>query len=113
MQIRVVLAASIANGQLSACSTAEALVQSIIQPSTEQERVRLLPSEVQHYLFQVSPRTGAGEERESGDENQKQQDVSMTKVGRISMVWKTCMVKRQSYRQRPLSAKYLRELALT
>ena len=80
--------------QLSACTAASTLVRSIVQPPREQERVRLLPSEVHHYLFQVRPRVGASKaaDEQHDGQNQNPPDVNkISTVGRISMVWKTCM----------------------
>ena len=65
------------------------LVRSIVQSPTDQERAHLLPSEVQHYLFQISPKLDMDADAES---KQSKRDISsVSTVGRISMVWKTCM----------------------
>ena len=80
---------TIKQGELSAITLASDVVRSIIQSPADQERVHLLPSEVQHYLFQIRPKLDADPGTEMKGVQQEMSSVST--VGRISMVWKTCM----------------------
>ena len=64
-------------------SSTSLLERIIRRQSNEQERILLRPSQVHQYLFQVKEKQNQKE--------QKEETVAESKVGRISMVWKTTM----------------------